>query len=143
MQLKKASFSKAPFTTGLKIACSVLALTACLAAGSAQAANQGSRHHAQGQYDTVTATYVVVEGDELAAIGERFEIPVDALKAQNKLSSDEIEVGQKLVVAASAGSAQHAKAAPGSELGFSSTVQAPQVPIPQTAAEVPGPARVP
>jgi LysM repeat protein len=30
-------------------------------------------------------------------IGERFEIPVEDLKAQNKLASNEIEVGQKLV----------------------------------------------
>ena len=52
-------------------------------------------------------------------------------------------MGQKLVVAASAGSVQHAKAAPGSEPGFSSNVQTPQVPIPQTAAEVPGPASGP
>ena len=57
MQLKKASFSKAPFTTGLKTACSVLALTACLIAGGVQAADQGPRHHARGQYDTVSATY--------------------------------------------------------------------------------------
>ena len=102
--MKKPSFLKSPFATGLKTACSVLALTACLVAGGVQAANQGPRHHARGQYDTVTATYVVVEGDELIAIGERFEIPVDVLKAQNKLSSDEVKVGQKLVVAASAGS---------------------------------------
>ena len=57
MQLKKASFSKAPFTTELKTACSVLALTACLIAGGVQAADQGPRHHARGQYDTVSATY--------------------------------------------------------------------------------------
>ena len=101
MSLKKTPFSKAPFATGLKTACSVLALTACLAAGAAQVADQGPRHHAKGQYDTVTATYTVVEGDELIVIGERFQIPVDALKAQNKLASDEVKVGQKLVVAAS------------------------------------------
>jgi LysM repeat protein len=32
----------------------------------------------------------VVEGDDLIAISERFEIPVDALKAQNNLASNEI-----------------------------------------------------
>ncbi|MDS4020041.1 MAG: LysM peptidoglycan-binding domain-containing protein [Candidatus Competibacter sp.] len=77
----------------------VLALTACLAAGAAQAADQGPRHHPKSRYDT--ATYTVVEGDELIVIGERFEVPVSALKAQNKLASDEVKVGQKLVVAAS------------------------------------------
>jgi arylsulfatase len=56
MQRKKTSFLKAPFTTGLKTACSVVALTAGLAIGGAQAADQGARHHAKGQYDTVTAT---------------------------------------------------------------------------------------
>ena len=93
MPLKKTSFSKAPFTTGLKTACSILALTAGLAAGGAQAADQGARHHAKGQHDTVTATYTVVEGDELIVIGERFQVPVSALKAQNKLASDEIKPG--------------------------------------------------
>ncbi len=97
-----ALFSKSPFTTGLKISCSALALAACLAAGGAQAADKGPRQHARGQYDTVTATYLVVEGDDLVAISERFEIPVDLLKQQNKLASNEIEVGRKLIVATSA-----------------------------------------
>jgi len=109
MQLKKTLFSKSPFTTGLKTSCSVLALTACLAAGGAQAADKGSRNHARGQYDTVTATYVVVEGDDLVAISERFEIPVDALKEQNKLPSNEVKVGQKLVVSASTAGAAGGK----------------------------------
>ena len=52
----------------------------------------------EGKYDTVTATYVVVEGDDLFAISERFEVPVDALKAHNKLASSEVEAGQKLAV---------------------------------------------
>jgi hypothetical protein len=39
-----------------------------LAAGTAQAADLGPRHHAQGQYDAATATYGVVEGDELVVI---------------------------------------------------------------------------
>jgi arylsulfatase len=104
MQLKKTLFSKSPFTAGLTTSCSALALTACLAAGSAQAADQGARHHAKGQYDTVTATYGVVEGDELIVISERFQVPVDTLKEQNKLRSDEIKPGQKLTIAASTGS---------------------------------------
>jgi arylsulfatase len=104
MSLKKTPFPNAPFTKGIKTAGSVLALTACLAAGAAQAADQGARHHAKGQYDTVTATYGVVEGDELIVIGERFQIPVETLKEQNKLASDEIKPGQKLTIAAKAGS---------------------------------------
>ena len=98
MQRKKSLPLKMPFHTGFKTVLSVLTLTSCLVLGSAQAADQGPRHHAQGEYDTVTATYVVVEGDDLIAIGERFEIPVDALKAQNKLPSNEIKVGDKLAI---------------------------------------------
>ncbi|MEE4111168.1 MAG: sulfatase-like hydrolase/transferase, partial [Desulfobacteraceae bacterium] len=64
--------------------------------GTAQAGDMGPRHHAEGQYDTVTATCLVVEGDDVIAIGERFEVSVDALKAQNKLGSDKIEIGQRL-----------------------------------------------
>ncbi|MDG4553077.1 MAG: DUF1254 domain-containing protein [Candidatus Competibacter sp.] len=75
-------------------------MIACLIVGATQAADTGERHHARGQYDTVTATYTVVEGDDLTAIGERFEIPVDALKTRNHLRSDEIEIGQTLIVAA-------------------------------------------
>lgn len=69
-------------------------------AGGALAADQGARHHAQGQFDNLTATYVVAEGDELLAIAERFAIPLDDLKAQNRLASDRIRVGQRLIVGA-------------------------------------------
>ncbi|MGA7980937.1 MAG: DUF1214 domain-containing protein [Chromatiaceae bacterium] len=82
-----------------------LALILGLGLGMAQAGDTGPRHHARGEYDTATATYVVVEGDDLIAISERFEISVDELKAQNKLASNEIEVGQKLVVGGTMGSA--------------------------------------
>ena len=82
--------------------CSALIVVACLAAGGVQAADQGPRHHAKGQYETITATYTAVEGDELIAIGERFEVPVESLKAQNKLASDEIKVGHKLAIATDA-----------------------------------------
>ena len=57
MLLKKRTLPKWLLTTGLKTACSILALTAGLAAGSVQAADQGTRYHARGQYDTATATY--------------------------------------------------------------------------------------
>ncbi len=92
--LKKLSIA-----TAVKAVCSAVSLSACLGAGVTYAADQGVRHHAQGQYDTVTATYTVIEGDDLIAIGERFEIPVEALQKLNKLTSDGIKVGDKLVVA--------------------------------------------
>jgi len=72
------------------------ALAAILVVGTLQAADKGPRAHAEGKYDTVTATYVVVEGDDLFAISERFEIPVETLKAHNKLSSNEVKPGEKL-----------------------------------------------
>ena len=87
--------------TGFASLCSALALTALLAANGVQAADTGPRAHAQGEYDTATATYIVVEGDDLFAISERFEVPVDQLKAHNKLTSNEVKAAQKLHVAAS------------------------------------------
>ncbi|NEX22376.1 LysM peptidoglycan-binding domain-containing protein [Thiorhodococcus mannitoliphagus] len=96
--MKKPSILKPPFTTRFKAAWSVLALTACLSVGSAQAADQGARHHAKGEYDSVTAIYEVVEGDELIVIGERFQVPLDTLKAENHLTSDLIKPGQKLTI---------------------------------------------
>jgi len=100
---------KLPNRAGLRVF-SILALTACFACSSVQAADKGSRHHARGEYDTATFTYVVVEGDDLVAISERFEIPVDSLKQQNKLASNEVEVGQKLVVATGAAEGKPASA---------------------------------
>ncbi|UHD17589.1 HAD family hydrolase [Thiocapsa bogorovii] len=96
--MKKPSILELPFTTKCKVACSVLALSACLAFGSAQAADQGARHHAEGDYDAATGTYEVVKGDDLIKIGERFEVPLDTLKAENNLSSDVIKPGQKLTI---------------------------------------------
>ncbi|MGB5831444.1 MAG: haloacid dehalogenase-like hydrolase [Thiohalocapsa sp.] len=90
------------FSTQFKAACSVLALTACLAIASVQAADQRARHHAKGEYDAATGTYEVVKGDELIKIGERFEVPLDTLKAENDLSSDVIKPGQKLTIATGA-----------------------------------------
>ncbi len=98
MPVNKRTLPKAPLARGIKAACSVLALTACLTVGSAWAADQGPRHHAQGQYDAVTTTYGVVDGDELVVISERFQVPLDSLKAQNKLTSEEIKPGQKLTI---------------------------------------------
>lgn len=74
------------------------ALATILTLGVAQASDKGPRTHAQGRYDTVTATYVVEEGDDLFAISERFEVPVKTLKAHNKLVSEAVKPGQKLSV---------------------------------------------
>jgi LysM repeat protein len=41
---------------------------------------------------------VVVEGDYLLAIGERFSVSAGALKVHNKLASDTIEIGQQLAI---------------------------------------------
>jgi LysM repeat protein len=70
--------------------------------GLAQAGDKGPRAYAEGKYDSVTATYVVAEGDDLFAISERFEIPVGELKANNKLTSNEVGAGQKLSVRSAA-----------------------------------------
>jgi hypothetical protein len=79
-----------------------LGLGTAFGLGVGTVVDSGPRAHAQGNYDTVTATYVVVEGDDLIAISERFTIPLDALKAHNKLGSDKIEIGQKLALPAEA-----------------------------------------
>ena len=81
-----------------RLGLAAVALFLAIGLGTAQAGDKGPRHHAEGQYDTVTATYLVVEGDDLIAIGERFEVSVDALKAHNKLSSDKIAIGQRLAI---------------------------------------------
>lgn len=86
---------------GLAGFCSVLTLAAALAASGALAADNGPRAHAKGEYDTVTATYIVAEGDDLFAIGERFEVPADTLKAHNKLTSNAVKAGEKIHIAAS------------------------------------------
>ncbi len=98
----------------LRSLCTALTLTALLATAGALAADKGPRAHAEGKYDTVTATYVVVEGDDLFAISERFEVPVETLKQHNKLTSDKVEAGQKLNLAHTGGapkSASHKAAA--------------------------------
>ena len=62
--------------SGFRTAAAALALAAMLAASPAHASDEGPRAHAAGKYDTVAATYRVVEGDDQFAISERFEIPV-------------------------------------------------------------------
>jgi hypothetical protein len=65
--MKKPSILKSPFATRSKAAWSVLALSACLAFGSAQATAQGPRHHAKGEYDAATGIYEVVKDDDLSS----------------------------------------------------------------------------
>ena len=110
--MKKPSILKPPFTTQLKAACSVLALAACLSIASVQAADQGARHHAEGDYDAATGIYEVVKGDDLIKIGERFEVPLDTLKAENNLGSDVIKPGQKLTITTGAPTGPAAVSAP-------------------------------
>ncbi|MCG6862337.1 MAG: LysM peptidoglycan-binding domain-containing protein, partial [Chromatiaceae bacterium] len=87
-----------------------LTLIVCFVAGGLQAADSGSRHHAQGTFDAATGTYEVAKGDDLDAIAERFGVTLQELTKANKLSSTEIEVGQKLAIpgepAGSAGSTE-------------------------------------
>jgi len=79
--------------------CGALAVMICLYVGGTQAADTGPRHHARGEYDAATATYVVAAGDDLDAIAERLEIPVAELMHENHLKTTVIDVGQKLTVA--------------------------------------------
>ncbi len=103
MQCQRSRLPETPRGTGPRAVGAALVLVACLVAGGAQAADTGARRHAKGQYDSFTATYVVVKGDELTAISERFKIPLEAIKARNKLVSDKIMVGDKLALAPGAG----------------------------------------
>jgi len=99
MQFERSESRQQTVCKRLQAVGSALVLAAACSLGSAQAADEGSRAHATGKYDTVTATYVVAEGDDLFAISERFAVPIDTLKANNMLTSNEVEVGQKLTVA--------------------------------------------
>jgi len=92
-----------------------MAILACLACGGVQAADTGPRHHARGEYDTATDSYVVVEGDDLIAIAERFGVTVAELKQWNDLAADEIEIGQTLKVAAAAGQEQPSDGSPAAD----------------------------
>ncbi|MCG6862108.1 MAG: LysM peptidoglycan-binding domain-containing protein [Chromatiaceae bacterium] len=83
------------------------ALASLLVVGAALGADKGPRTHAEGTYDSVTATYVVVEGDDLFAISERFEVPVESLKKHNGLASNEVKTGQKLSVGGASKPAAH------------------------------------
>ena len=85
--------------------CVPLALALMLRSSVALAADSGRQHHAEGAFDAATSSYSVVKGDDLAAIAQRFGITVSELKARNNLASDEIDVGETLVIAAGEASA--------------------------------------
>ena len=102
MQIEQPKARQPRVATAFKGAGAALSLSLILALGTAQAADTGPRAHAEGKYDTASATYLVVEGDDLFAISERFAVPMDAIKAHNKMTSNAVEVGQKLEIAATA-----------------------------------------
>jgi len=72
---------------------------AALFGSSALAANNGPSAHARGGFDAATGVYTVVSGDALGAIAARFGMSLAQIDQQNALSSNQIQVGQKLVVA--------------------------------------------
>ena len=63
------------------------------------AADNGPSAHARGGFDAATGVYTVVSGDALGAIAARFGMSLAQIDQQNGLSSNQIQVGQKLVVA--------------------------------------------
>ncbi len=115
MRLNPISPLQAPVTRGLGRVCSILALMTCVAIGGARAADQGPRNHARGEYDSATATYVVAAGDDLSSISERFGIPLQTLKTENKLGAEAIQPGDTLVLAAAGAPAARADKEPGCE----------------------------
>jgi LysM repeat protein len=102
MQIEQPKSRQPRVATAFKSAGAALSLSLILAFSTAQAADTGPRPHAQGEYDTVSATYLVVEGDDLFAISERFEVPMESLKAHNKMASSDVKIGQKLKIGGAA-----------------------------------------
>ena len=112
MQFDQSSLLKSPLMSRLGTASVTLTLMTCLAVDRAQAADQGPRKHARGEYDGATATYEVAAGDDLTAIGERFGVPLQTLKTKNKLESNVIQPGDKLMLAAAGTPEARADASP-------------------------------
>lgn len=96
----------------MKISALALLLTTGLALGAVQAADGRPQRHAQGPFDPATGSYTVVGGDDLSHIAARFGLSVAQIEQQNGLSSDRIQVGQKLVVTLASPNTQSAAAQP-------------------------------
>jgi hypothetical protein len=109
-----------------------LVLALCLVLAPTQGADGEPRRHARGSYDPSTGIYRVAPGDRLGAIAQRFGLTVNALEERNNLSSDQIQVGQRLDVGeASKGAAQVAIApapAPSSAPVSTPAATAPSLP---------------
>jgi len=76
--------------------------------GSAKAA-KGTASAGKASVANSSATYKVKQGDTLSAIAQKAKISVAELKRLNKLSSNNLKLGQVLVVSNSSGSAKAAK----------------------------------
>lgn len=50
------------------------------------------------QFEFDEITYTVIKGDTLYSISKRYNTSVEAIKSVNKLSSNELEIGQKLKI---------------------------------------------
>ena len=116
-----------------------LALLLCCALAGARAADLGPRPQAQGRFDPGTAIYVVVAGDELGGIAERFGVSVAELKGRNLLVGERLAVGRHLTVmgdtetAAPAGTPHgQVTGVPGSP-GATMTIDGAQLPPPPPA----------
>ncbi len=119
------------------MALTALALLSCLSVGGVLAADTGPRRHAEGALDATTGIYEVVNGDDLFEIAKRFGVSVVDLKEGNKLGSDLIDAGQKLVIATGAGAAgstftPQITGTLGSP-GATTTIPGNQLPAPQPA----------
>lgn len=90
--------SRTPRTT-LRAAAPALALMLCLAAGSLLA-DQGPQPHADGKYDAAKGTYLVAPGDDLFSISKRLGVPAETIKADNAMTSDQVNAGATLKVTA-------------------------------------------
>jgi len=127
-------------TTKPFIAPLLLGAALVVAAAAVPAAHRGARHHAEGQYNAATSTYRVVAGDNLSAIAERFGVTVAKLMDANKLRSNAVEIGQKLVISAAGATttAPAAAASQGAQHEASTLAAASAPPNPEQTTGVPG-----
>lgn len=84
--MMRISCMKLPNRAGARVF-TILALVACFAFGSVQAADSGLRRHAEGAYDAASGVYMVVKDDDLSAIAERFGANVAEWLAVTRLPS--------------------------------------------------------